>query len=803
MLIVFVVVYCAIVIVLHDACRYPDFVQSLGGRRDWRGHLQSDAGERAPAVYSVSFDGRMMRVVASNVSFQRRCLLKVGNRTYLAAQRDVVVSTIRAPQNRYLCLEFVRRSDAVLQIRTSTLASRMDPRLCAEDRLVLDDRPLVDRRHRWRSSIGPGCQLTGGYDVHLYDRSRHRGVCDALDAETRLEVACGGDDSLMHFRFRYDFCVPSGLGMNVDQVTRCAATWSTDANVFTVLVPVPTTDVEDHLDAWCLRRPRRTFGRPFTAFLFRRLLCDDRPVAELGDALMVDMRTSDDWGSSLCEDDYEGCQYDYQAECLSRMADCARTCFMCNDSSPTDCLFGAAVRGRWESPDGRTSLHVNGSSLLVTVMDESGRATSTQHLCVEWRRGSSSGYLPMFADHAANEHLVVTRPGGGCRPRYACVQFHYHEAPADDDDRSPSVIHFRISASRPWPIYGRVDCSSFHYPGLHSPVGYVGQHFALLASFSTNTTSGRNYVDCVAASLPVATRFVVEFEHDGQRRCSAQIEPKAEAADDIGYFRLILNGCRGEEVALDVRCLDRVAFSGDGAVLLVTELLPLPFFHGSGAVDLLCWLFTGSNSSFYLLSSADCSPLTSPELFQRGIVNPIAVFVDELTLTSTTLTSTTAAAANSTDPVATPLANTDSRKYNASGESYDGPSTGAAYNITPEAAFISATATATSRRQSDRGDSSLRATTVNQTRPRDSAPRQSSAVDAADDDPGGAGSPDHSDRPSAAAAAHSPFPDVTNNYAGRVHASAAVPATTVVAIAVDMFIIVSRTVPVVICVPSR
>jgi len=770
MLIVFVSLCNAVVVIVHGACRYPDFVQSRGGERDWRGHLPSAAADGL-TVYSVSFDAWLMRVVASNVSFQRRCMLKVGNRTYLAAQRDAIVTTYRAPQNRYLCMEFVRRGDAVLQLRTSPLASRMDPHLCAENQLILDDRPLVDRRYYWQSAVGPGCQMTGGYDINLYDRRRHRGICDALDAEVRLEVACGDDGSLIHFRFRYDFCVPSELSMRVDQVTRCAATWTTDNYVFTVLVASPD-DNEDRLDAWCLRRPRRTFGRPFTAFLFRQLVCDDRPVAKLGDALMVDMRQSEDWGSSLCEDDYEGCEWDYPTKC-TRAADCARTCAMCNNSNPTNCFFSALIDGRWRSPDGTILLNVDVNSLMLTVVDQSGRARSTQYECIEWLRDRRSSDVPKFDEHSIDEHLVVTRPVSGCRPRYACVQLQYYTLA--DDDQSPSVIHFHISASRPWPIYDRLDCSSFRHASLQSSTSDVDQHFTLLKSLQTNSTHDRNYVNCVTASLPVATRFVVEFSRV-RRRCFAHIEPSQEPTDVDTHFRLILDGCWEKTVALDVRCLDHVTLTSEGAVLLVTELSNN--FIGLDIDSLFCWLFM-DNDTFYLLSAADCDPLTSLERLQSRVIHPIAIFVDALTITSTTVAATTTAYVLISPSLAENNYITEYGPSDDVSALYDIVVPDAANNGTSPASDT----TPTSRRQLG---SSL--ATLNQTH-HDSSPQQSSVVDAKDDS--GLRSREHGDGSHAG----------MSSYAHATNAAAATAtAVTTDVIAVDLFIILAPTVLVEICV---
>jgi len=46
--------------------------------------------------------------------------------------------------NRYICLEFIRKSSLVVQIRASRLSDVMDRRLCDEAELVLNEWPMVD-----------------------------------------------------------------------------------------------------------------------------------------------------------------------------------------------------------------------------------------------------------------------------------------------------------------------------------------------------------------------------------------------------------------------------------------------------------------------------------------------------------------------------------------------------------------------------------------------------------------------------------------------------------------------------------
>jgi hypothetical protein len=231
---------------------------------------------------------------------------------------------------------------------------------------------------RFFSSYGR-CPIAGGYNIRLYDRKRQVGVCDAYDGQTRLESECGGSSSAaaaggsaaadssvgtdgMVFRFRYDSCIPTGLGMRTEQRTFCAVSWTIDddgeggsgvgSSSSRAVGGSRTTFVvlrHDSLErAWCFRYTTVDISRShsaggsaqpdqFTALLFvGGLRCDVGQVGSNGTTtgyVKVDLsrdnddlyhrygqrRATDynaavsnatlDFTGQLCVDDYEECSY--------------------------------------------------------------------------------------------------------------------------------------------------------------------------------------------------------------------------------------------------------------------------------------------------------------------------------------------------------------------------------------------------------------------------------------------------------------------------------------------------------------
>jgi len=315
-----------------DRCQFPDFLQSNRtldrAERQWMSHVVNNEEGSSLCAFPVSFDGGNWHQKSpgrdchnvhidddNQVAFKRECILAVQRNRFVVRHYDVKMNidlniTMTYRRNLlfkgYLCVEFVRRGQAVAQIRTTEKYRWLaDSSVCNDD-VILDEWPLVDIGEAYfsapsscRIAIGRGNHGEGGgFSVRLYDKVLRRGVCDALHGETRVEFACSADDigiddsdNLIEFRFRHHACVPRGIGMAINQRVNCLASWTDDSSgngtaqqSFAVL----RHDVDKRV--WCFRFPSSipwseagSYQRSssFTAHLFRDLRCDRAGQTEL------------------------------------------------------------------------------------------------------------------------------------------------------------------------------------------------------------------------------------------------------------------------------------------------------------------------------------------------------------------------------------------------------------------------------------------------------------------------------------------------------------------------------------------
>jgi len=401
-----------------STCSFPDYLQSRDGARRWMSHVTFGAGNIRCAWREVSFvgDSWETRVTSSShcpeavtaaddadsmtstTSYRRRCMTSFGRHRYIVRNDAITVTDVAAPPSAnasrydvtrkqfggYACVEFVRRSATVVQIRESVptwTTARFVQTACGGGgmTLTLDDWLLVDYGPAFFRTSEPCPFADGGFSIRMFDKLLRRGVCDAFIDETRVESRCSVDeDDRIHFRFRYRQCVPEDLGVAVDQAAYCLASWSDDDTAGVFAYTLLRHDRDER--TWCLRYPaaavgRRSSGRllrSFTAFLFRDAYCD-RSRTELATAryLMMDFlpslyppgggdgnRTSAAEapgpvdGHLLCRDDYEACEF-WRHPCRhagsAQMLACSRRCGICNDDRPAACQLPQFIRGQWNS----------------------------------------------------------------------------------------------------------------------------------------------------------------------------------------------------------------------------------------------------------------------------------------------------------------------------------------------------------------------------------------------------------------------------------------------------------------------
>jgi len=162
---------------------------------------------------------------------------------YLVRRVDSVRDDDASSLPYYTCVQFLRRSPEVVQVRATPLSDRRpDAAICraAVDAWQLDPWIWIDRAAAL-ATPGPGvpCALRGGFGVRMYDRTGHQGACDSRRGETRIEADCERVGEGTHFYFRHATCIPAGLYMYASQRTLCTANWAVGAYTFTLICSSP------------------------------------------------------------------------------------------------------------------------------------------------------------------------------------------------------------------------------------------------------------------------------------------------------------------------------------------------------------------------------------------------------------------------------------------------------------------------------------------------------------------------------------------------------------------------------------
>jgi len=148
-------------------CQFPGNLQtnrsSGGARRDWVGRVRQQFSDVGVEVVVAGNVIRVASTGASSASYTLVCLQLVASERYLVAYEQT--GQRRA---RYTCVQFVRRSSDVLQVRSAAVGERMDRAVCRDAALVTDRWLFFDRSTLGRHRVA--CPLHGGYSVHLFDK---------------------------------------------------------------------------------------------------------------------------------------------------------------------------------------------------------------------------------------------------------------------------------------------------------------------------------------------------------------------------------------------------------------------------------------------------------------------------------------------------------------------------------------------------------------------------------------------------------------------------------------------------------
>lgn len=529
-----------------SSCSFPGYIQTNGTTppRDWRGR----ALDRFTRLQlRITVDGDQLRQwsnESSTLTFTRTCLEVVDGDKYLVSHREKGQRRVS-----HACLQFVRRSEALFQVRSGGSSDRPDLGLCTNTTWQLDGWLVVDRSRIGHSTVeaatNPGrerCAIRGGFSARISPSSSssggpggsgassnggvHVSECNGGGSEVRLESRCmdGAEDLYIYFR-RPD-CLPEDLHVNgtpPPQRFACLADWTDGHYSFVMLRH------ERLPQLWLLRLPTRFLAMDdsFNAYIFKDLFAStSSKVADLsvGHVHMGVVRDPPRPVTSLCVDDHEWCASKSDACATETAFGCARTCHLCNATRPFVCSFPLDWIGVWiDTADGRS---VTFNQTAVTVDGGSGGGGSDTFHCIDWRGfppGGSGGGGGGTHIKSSSDVMLVATYGNGCRLRYLCIRVL---------KKSPSVLYAKFSRAVLWPFnvtsVDMIDCRLFTFlPETGGgPSGLLpGKHFRLLYS-----QQPRQPVQC---NLPVALYNLTLQFGDGSRCVRSSHVTESVAGTDV------------------------------------------------------------------------------------------------------------------------------------------------------------------------------------------------------------------------------------------------------------------------------
>lgn len=545
---------------VYSTCQFPDFVQAnpdIPGSR-WLYYIRDQNPPPIPtAVHMTVFvQGSMMmvkvkagrRVRDPPPAFNRTCETKIGNKYFVTHKEN--------GRLQFTCMEFIKRSTNVVQLKVAPLTSSADHSVCDEKNMLLDGWPLVEERDV--REVYHHCPLINGYDiVRMFDKQRNSLVCESSFIKPRLESECMKGEGMI-FSFPSRTCIPRGLKMQAKESVMCIATWDQDGYTFSVL---RHTRFQRY---WGFRFPsRQTLSGSIKAHLMKDVVLDTNPVInKTMNYIELDLESTA--LEDLCADAYTDCK-DKASECADDAVamHCPFTCKKCNPQThPMYGTFPSNYHGRWLKT---TSLYGN-SSVNITENDISIQFFAKLKP-IQLMGAVETGHYPVVA--------TVTN---GCRPRYACLNL---------KSVSDSVIQYRISPSHTWPRFSADGlCSEFRADPYPISDQYRSENMRNLVSLNPKK-------EMVACELPQWNYTVVtQFGNGGS--CNGELV-RSKCGSDTG-FRLGLKNCHVSYYNSEYQCL--ASYNMGQFIVTVDKRMPGRF---------QCWNFPAEKQDMaMMLPSGDC-----------------------------------------------------------------------------------------------------------------------------------------------------------------------------------------------------
>lgn len=237
---------CLLPVGILGRCVFPKFLQQ---NNPWiskytRGYLKDI--DDASGTFRAYIKSNVIKAAACPFSssrcsmFERKCQLKLDHWKFIVDHRDTIYVT---DEPRYMCMQFLKRSSSIVQIRVSNFTNMFETGICNDGNLTLDNWPLILSSARKPHLI---CPFRGKY--HMQIRGPGGNICKNSLVFPSLESECEKGNGIL-FDFSRTSCNPKLLHMNISQNIECVAQWTHRSFMFVILSSKSGLKSTE----WCLR----------------------------------------------------------------------------------------------------------------------------------------------------------------------------------------------------------------------------------------------------------------------------------------------------------------------------------------------------------------------------------------------------------------------------------------------------------------------------------------------------------------------------------------------------------------------
>ncbi|XP_014790679.1 uncharacterized protein LOC106884017 [Octopus bimaculoides] len=388
-------------------CHFPKFLEVPEG---WS--VQYTDGSHKAIIEKGKLDAKSC--VAQCQEFVRYCQEEKENGKYVVSHEEK-----DDPRAKYLCMQFIKRSNAVMQIRMSPLSSS-DDGICNDTRLMMDDWPLLSVHLFHTTEVK--CPFEGGYDFDIKLPSGEK-VCTSKMLPFRFESYCVDEEGLL-LRIRDKTCTDYIGNLKEENRLRCLATWKHGKDTYVI---VRETDVVRY---WCMRIIYDDNGMISRIYFFLDMICDTKTIFPTSRKYLV-FEMYHRVIRSICSDEFETCSShnmcnsEHRSHCLESCGDCQIKAFS-KFRGLQACTFPKVMHGTWVR-------HVNQGTSKITISNNTVNInTETNWHCIDAGEGNYS-----------RRRVLMKTFDNGCYPRFMCIELH---------EAAPSVMRYRVGKIVLWPL---------------------------------------------------------------------------------------------------------------------------------------------------------------------------------------------------------------------------------------------------------------------------------------------------------------------------------------------------------------